>query len=573
MQVRSLVFFVLVVLSSAGRADERILSFDSEIAIAVDGSMDVVETIRVRAEGNQIRRGIYRDFPTDYRDRFGNRYRVGFDLLSAERDGLTEAHREERLPNGVRVYLGRSDFFLDTRVYEYRIRYRTDRQLGFFDDHDELYWNVTGNGWDFPIDAASARVELPDGVPAGALEIEGYVGASGSTEPSYTASVGADGAISIRTTRPLGPREGLTLVASWPKGVIAEPTFLENAAYLLAANRGLLVALLGFVAAFVYLLYAWHKAGRDPEPGVIFPHYEPPERFSPASVRYVARMGYDTKAFTAAIINLAVKGFVEIDETGGAYTITKIRSAPPGREHAALAAGEKVLLDSLFSQAPSVELKNENHRMMRRAMRAHGRSLDRDYNRIYFLTNAILIVPAVLILAIAFGIVILMAQLTVSVLLVAIPSLLVVLLFFYLLRAPTRLGRRVLDKIEGFKLYLEVAEKDELALRAPPERTPELFEAFLPYALALGVEQPWAEKFADVFARLREESGAAYQPRWYHGSWDSSSMHRSVRSVTRMTRSLGTAVAASATPPGSSSGAGGGGSSGGGGGGGGGGGW
>jgi uncharacterized membrane protein len=140
------------------------------------------------------------------------------------------------------------------------------------------------------------------------------------------------------------------------------------------------------------------------------------------------------------------------------------------------------------------------------------------------------------------------------------------------MRAPTLLGRRALDEIEGFKQYLEIAEKDELALRNPPEKTPRLFEAYLPYALALSVEQPWAEKFAGVFERLAAERGQAYHPVWYHGAWDAG-RHGGVGQLTRMTSSVAGAIAASATPPGSSSGAGGGGSSGGGGGGGGGGGW
>jgi uncharacterized membrane protein len=152
--------------------------------------------------------------------------------------------------------------------------------------------------------------------------------------------------------------------------------------------------------------------------------------------------------------------------------------------------------------------------------------------------------------------------------------LLVDVTFYDLLKAPTRLGRKVMDRLEGFELYLSVAEKDRMNFHNPPERTPALFERFLPYALALGVEQAWSEQFADVLAAAGQAPGGAgtgYRPRWYSGSGFSE------RGVSGFASSLGGsfsgAIASSSTAPGSSSGSGGGGSSGGGGGGGGGSGW
>ena len=127
--------------------------------------MRVTETIRVVAAGDQIRRGIFRDFPTSYRDRLGNRTTVEFAVQAISRNGQPEEWHTEKLSNGVRVYMGRKDHFLPPGEHVYTLTYRTDRQLGFFKDHDELYWNVTGNGWAFPIERVSATVELPPGVP------------------------------------------------------------------------------------------------------------------------------------------------------------------------------------------------------------------------------------------------------------------------------------------------------------------------------------------------------------------------------------------------------------------------
>jgi uncharacterized membrane protein len=144
------------------------------------------------------------------------------------------------------------------------------------------------------------------------------------------------------------------------------------------------------------------------------------------------------------------------------------------------------------------------------------------------------------------------------------------IVFYNLLKAPTLLGRKIMDKIAGFKMYLGVAEKDRLYSVNEPYKTPELFESFLPYALALGVENKWAEKFSDVLASIEKDS-AAYKPGWYTGAtW---STIGAAGFASSLSGSLSSTISSSSTAPGSSSGGGGGGSSGGGGGGGGGGGW
>ena len=183
---------------AAAHGDERILSFHSEIAIAADATMTVAETIRVRAEGNNIRRGIYRDFPTDYTDAYGNGYVVDFDVLWVSRNGESEAWRATKRSNGVRVYVGSADRMLPPGEHTYTIHYRTDRQIGYFDDHDELYWNVTGNGWDFVIDQASATVTLPGDVSGDDIAIEGYTGRAGEQGQHYAVAVSNSEATSTR---------------------------------------------------------------------------------------------------------------------------------------------------------------------------------------------------------------------------------------------------------------------------------------------------------------------------------------------------------------------------------------
>lgn len=548
-----------MVLSSPLAAQERILSYHSDINIAADASMEVTETITVRAEGNSIRRGIYREFPTRYRDRLGNRYRVDFEVLEVTRDGEPEIWTATERANGVRVDFGGDDFLPVPAEYEYSIRYRTNRQIGYFEEHDELYWNVTGNGWDFAIEQASATVSLPEDVTASELTMEAYTGAAGEQGQAYEVTTNS-GSGSVQTTDALPPRSGLTLVFIWPKGIVTEPDAWQRFQYLLYDNRGLLLALLTLMASLAWLMSSWVRVGRDPAPGVIFPRYEPPTGYSPASMRYIRRMRYDNTALTAAIVNLAVKGYLTIKQSGKHYSLEKTSSSDP------LAAGEQALLNKLFAHGNTLELDQENHSEISAAIGAHKKSLAADYRNKYFVSNARYLWPPVLGIAIMFGVVALIGGITplsIAAFVINVPLLLV---FFWLLHAPTAAGRKLMDQIDGFKLYLEVAEKDDLSLRHPPKLTPALFERYMPYAIALDVEEAWADKFTQVFASLEQERGTAYHPAWYYGTFHAARMGDFTKSVSS---GFSSAISSASQAPGSSSGAGGRGFSGGGGGGGG----
>lgn len=553
----------LLLICMPSQALERILSFHSDIHIAPDGEMTVEETIRVVAEGQKIQRGIYREFPTRYKDRYGNRYTVAFQVLEVTRDGEPESWHKKRRANGMRIYVGKSNTYLDTGVYTYRFLYRTNRQIGFFSNRDELYWNVTGNGWSFPIEQASASVTLPVSVDPADITISGYTGPMGSKATDFSGAAVAGGGY-WKALAPLASGEGLTLVLGWPKGVIAEPSDLERVLYALKDNLGLTLSLLGFIGSALYLLLMWHRNGRDPEEGVVFPHYEPPTGYSPASARYIRRMGYDDKTLSAAIINLAVKGHLSIDHDSKKYTLTRESSS------AKLAPGEKTLLNSLFNKGTALEMENNNHWQVSAAREAHKLALKKDYRNKYFKTNTVLLLPSILwSLAMLIGILV-TASFVPLVIVIYISNIFVHMLFVYLLKAPSPQGRRLMDKLEGFRLYLEVAEKDDLNLRHPPDMTPQLFEKYLPFAIALGVEQDWAEQFSKIFSHLQAQGKGEYSPNWYRGNFNHNRMSLFSDSVGS---DFSSAISSSASPPGSSSGGGGGGFSGGGGGGGGGGGW
>jgi len=568
----------LLLLSFSALADERILDFHSDILIMKDGWIEVTETIRVRAEGSRIRRGIYRDFPTEYRDRLGNDYVVDFEPLSVLRNGAAEDFHTQNIRDGVRVYFGNSNRYVNKGEHSYVFRYRASRLLGFFENHDELYWNVTGVEWAFPIDSASATVAFGFDVPVNDLTAEAYTGSYGFTNQHYTSSTDSSEHIYFQTSRPLPALNGLTIVVGWPKGLVAEPTDMQRIGWLLKDNFNLLVALFGLAGLLAYYIPVWLHFGRDPDDGVLVTRYEPPSGFSPASLRYIRQMYYDDKAMTAAVVNLAVKGYLRIDMEEGAdgflglgkegdkYSLIK---ANPGPKAPPMATGEQELYDGLFRSGKVVVLENENHEKLGEAKAGHKQSLQDDYRKHYFQTNGLLNIPAILIVIVS-TIVSLLAGPSLYVILIIVAMFGTTIFFAIIMKRPTMRGRKLLDEILGFKDYLEIAEKNELNLRNPPEKTPELFETYLPFALALGVDQLWAEKFAAVLAAVGQTDGRSYQPAWYNGSLNTMNLSAA---TSQLSNSLNSAITSSVTPPGSSSGGGGGGFSGGGGGGGGGGGW
>ena len=562
-----LLFLLVICPALAFAQGEEILQFDSQIVVQTNGSMVVTETIRVRAQGNQIRHGIYRDFPQLYQGRWGLRTQTGFNVRSVQRDGRPEPFHEADRQNGTRVYFGSAASVLTPGIYTYEFVYETDHQLGFFKAQDELYWNVTGNGWIFPIAAATATVILPDGAAPGNLE--SYSGRQGAKGKDCTAKV-IDGRAHFESTRILDPGEGLTLVVCWPKGFVAPPAAGDQWRTIIRANQGMALAAAALLLAVAYYLLAWAFVGRDPKPGTIIPLYEPPKGFSPAAVRYLARMGFDNRTLTAAILNLAVKGKITIHEyQDKAYTLFRTEAAIDGLTHEEIG-----LLCKLFEDGPRLTLLQVNYETLQEATSELKERLAGAEEQIYFVRNLLYWIPGLLLVLAGLGAMFIhpinggpFASIP-WMIGIAVTGVIVVVLFYYLLKAPTSKGRQTLDQIEGFKLYLSVAEKDRLNLENPPERTPALFEQFLPYALALGVEQKWSEQFAAVLAAAGQ-GATGYSPGWYSGgSWSGMNINSLTSS---MSSSLSSAIASASTAPGSSSG--GGGASGGGGGGGGGGGW
>ena len=559
----------VVFAGTAARAAERITSFHAEIRVEADGSLLVTESISVISEGRRIQRGIYRDFPTTYRRDDGSRVTVGFEFISALRDGASEESDVSRMMNGVRIRLGRPTVLLPPGVHNYVLRYRTNRQLYHGPSTDELYWNVTGNGWKFPIDSASALVILPPG--AGITKFKAYTGYAGERGSDYETFFTESESLAFRTTRGLERHEGLSIVASWPPGFVERPGVVQKAAYFLLDNADIFLAWIGFFALFGYYYQAWKRVGRDPEEGTIIAEYGPPKGVSPAAAAFLTKMDYSNRAFTAAIVNMAVQGYHKISETGGGDYHLERRSKRPAM---ALSQGERAIGLNLYLDGDFLSVDNDKYERFQAAKEAHERALKREHEHIHFVRNAkYFYVGLVAAFLVFLGVGMMVSGLKLWLIPPILGIIIMVPAFYFLLKRPTLKGRRLMDEIEGFKRYLSVAEKDRMAFHNPPERTPEIFEKYLPYAIALKVEDQWGKAFEVVLlAAAMEEGEQEYRPHWYSGGRSGRFYASSFSS--NMAAGFSSAISSASQPPSSGgSGFGGGGFSGGGGGGGGGGGW
>ncbi|HMN46677.1 MAG TPA: DUF2207 domain-containing protein [Povalibacter sp.] len=567
-----LVLALLLACVCTVRAEERVLAYDIDVEVRADGALDVTERITVNVEGNRIRRGIYRDFPTRYRDRYGNRVVVGLQVLGVERDGANEPWFTENLGNGVRINTGDDSFLPAPAEHTFTLRYRTTRQLGFFGDHDELYWNAIGTGWIFPILSGTVTARLPVPVPVAQMSAEGYTGPQGAKGQAYAAELPDAGTARWHLTQPLAPGEGLTVVLTFPKGIVAAPTTQQRLFWFLRDNRGVLMAAIGWLLLLAFCVYEWRRVGRDPRKGIVIARYEPPEGHGPANLRYLQRMGYDTRCFSAAVLNLAVAGFMRISREPRLIKKDEWRLERGAAGTKPPAPSEAGLLDALFAgnALGAVDLNNKSASLLQRVIAAHSAALRRVMQPRYFRLNGWSIGKAVLIAVAAFLIALMVSGGAGAIGIVVIGVLCVVTLivFAFLVRAPTIEGRKLMDEVEGFKLYLSVAERDELARMGGPDAPPPLdakrYETLLPYAVALEVEEAWTKKFT-LAVGAAAAAAAANNISWYRGGGvnDLGGFANAIGS------SLSSQIASSATPPGSSSGSGGGGSSGGGGGGGG----
>lgn len=548
-------------------ADERIHRFDVEIEVEQDGDILVTETIQVSVEGNQIRRGIFRELPRFYEGPDGARYKYGYKVQSVTRNGRKEPRAIQTNGNAYSIRIGDEDVLLPPGTRQtYEIKYRVKNQIRYFDTHDELYWNVTGTYWQFPIDTASADITLPEG--AHVTEAQGHTGGFGETGSDVVNRLTTNG-IAFETTRELARREGLTVSVSIPKGVIDPPSFSDKFGLLWQKYFGLGLLGLSLTGVFVFYYRSWKKVGVDSAKLPVFPIYNPPENVSPAGAHLIYYRQYKgNEAFSASLVGLASKGYMDIETEKKKVTLTRKTSADKPQ----LLTDDQRLYDSLLGSSPSRTFGGKYDSGFASDFKSFKSRLQKTYGDPYFRWNTGYVVAAGVLSAIIFFIAIgSTLNWTGWHTLAVIGLVLVNLLFLYLMPARTAKGAKARSEIAGLRLYMETAEKGRLNSvdvhgAAPPPMSKDRYEELLPFAIALNVEKPWTKYFEKVLP----DDAANYNPAWSHGHFMGHSLHSATRSLES---SISSGVSSASVQPSSSSGGGGGGFSGGGGGGGGGGGW
>ncbi len=400
---------LLLATLSPALAAEEILLFDSTVEVAEDGALTVTERITVRAEGRRIRRGIYRDFPLLFRRGDGGIGRVGFKVLRVLRNGAPENWFSEQREGGfIRIYAGRKEVLLPPGEYTYTFVYRTTRQLRFFPDHDELFWNVTGERWRFPIRKAriTARLpQMPDGRAARIDRVALFTGPPGSRASDAVIVRRSDGVVVAETTRALLPGEGFSIAIAFPKGVVRAPGWLQQLWWRAQDSLPLWWVIGGAALVNLYFLWAWWRVGRDPKPGVIIPRWQPPEGISPAAAAWLRgeaglRGGDAGRMFSAALVSLAVKGFLRIEpqeeEEGRPHTrLVKLKEPD-----ASLPPGEQALMDTLFEDGrDSLAFSGDNGQRLHQALATFTRAIEQEHagrhvehNRLWFMLGTGLLV-------------------------------------------------------------------------------------------------------------------------------------------------------------------------------------
>jgi uncharacterized membrane protein len=510
---RRLLCLTLFLLAAATVSADRTLvieRFDAVIDVAPDGSIAVDETIVPRFTGSW--NGIFRTIPVQYRTPQGLNYTLRLDIESVT-DGsgqpLKYESSRERHYRKLKIWVpGATDA---TRTV--KLSYRVSNGLRFFDEHDELYWNVTGDEWEVPIETASARVRLPAGVSG--VRATAFRGAFGSTEQSDVA-VEPDG-VQVQTSNGLGMREGLTLVVGWNPGVVHRPTAVEKGAQVVYANLPLAIPPLVFLG----MLRLWRKRGRDPELAPIATQYEPPAQMTPAELGTLIDGKPDMRDITASIVDLAVRGYMHIAEADNDrffglfsskdYTFTLKKERDTWN---ALKPHERDLLAAMFGGSGTVslsDLKNKFYKhlpglreeLYGRLVRDGFYSGRPDRIRLIYIVGGIVVGLAIGFLSswimIRFG------MQPVAGIAAGVASAAIVVSFGWFMPSRTPRGTRELEKVLGFREFLSRVEGDRLQRVV---KTPEMFERYLPFAMALGVEDSWAKAFDGIYTQ---------PPSWYTG--------------------------------------------------------
>ncbi len=577
--------------------EEAINSFLSDISVNQDNSIDVTETI-VYDSGSQSKHGIYRDIiPLSSQKR-----RMEIEDIKVT-DEENTPYTFEILKNGgdIRIKIGDPRrTFVGEKTYI--ISYKATNAVAQLEKNDEVYWNVTGNGWSMPIYSAKAKITLPPGqkITQGAC----YYGVKGSTAKCSTADK-EENIYTFIAGRRLDPGEGLTVAAGFAKGWVSPYTMKDNISNFFNVYKQWAVAILMPLLTLFFSLRYWYKKGRDPKgTGVIVPQYDIEKGITPMEAGGIVLEDVSATGISAEIIYLATKGYLKIKRIQTSfgffqstdYELTKLKDSSELENDY-----DKELLDALFTIHPKTglndlwEILKGKKKLGDLTKTIQGDVIKMSDLNYYFYKNAQSIVKKVLdalltkgyysnlgkmktggagifvTLFLAIWISLFIGGILSATLLDGNPLPLIIGVFvsvpiygiiLHFSPAKTKMGVAEKEYLLGLKEYLQIAEKNRLDFHNAPEKNPETFEKLLPYAMIFGVSEAWAKEFEGIYET---------SPSWYSDSTGTTAF--SAVALNEAMSEFNTFAYSSLSSSPSGGGSGGGGSSGGGGGGGGGGSW
>jgi uncharacterized membrane protein YgcG len=495
----------------------RVEKFDSQITVLPSGSIGVTENITFRFIGSW--RGVYREIPVEYNTPQGMNYSLFLDVKgvtdSTGRSLKYESSRERHYRK-LKIYVPEAQDSTRTIVIEYTV----SDALRFFEDHDEFYWNVTGDEWDVPIASASANITLPVG--ATGIRTNVFTGAYRSTGKQAEAQVMGNG-VEVHTTAPLGYHEGLTIAVAFDKGVVHEPGKIEKTALFLRSNWPLILPIFTFFGMF----WLWWTRGRDPRLRPIAAQYEPPDQLTPSEVGTLIDNSVDMRDITAAIVDLAVRGYLTIEEKTTDSMLGLVHSKDyafhlkkPTSEWSSLKPHEQQLLSGIFSgggqTGETVSLSDLHNEFYRYLPGIKNRVLDSLVSRGYYRRRPDSVRSSYIAGGVVVGALVIWggAALAKNTGMAPFPFVIagiltgaVVCAFGWFMPARTISGTRAMEGVLGFEDFLAHVESDRFNRMI---KTPEMFEKFLPFAMALGVEKNWSKAFQNIYTQ---------PPSWYQGRY------------------------------------------------------
>jgi uncharacterized membrane protein len=508
-------FSCLLLLSCPLLAKElRIENFRAQVDVLPDSTVSVTESITAHFLGGPWH-GLYREIPVEYETPQGMNYSLFLDVKRVT-DGsghsLKYESSRERHYRKLKIYIDNAD----NSVQTINIEYTVSNALKFHEDFDEFYWNVTGDEWDVPISAASATITLPSG--AKNIRANFATGAYRSRGQDAELSVTGNG-VEVHTTAPLPYHHGLTVAVAFDKGALREPTKFDEFILFFRSNWPLIFPF--FVALIMY--WIWYKNGRDPRLRPIAAQYEPPDKLTPSEVGTLIDNSADMRDITAAIVDLAVRGYIVIQERSESHMMGLYKKQDysfilkKGRaEWSALKPHEQSLLDGIFTGQPEeiVDMEDLHNVFYKNIPTIKNQVFAQLLGRGYYLhrpdtVRATYIGAGVVIgfLAIWGGAAIgrSLGMAGAPFVIAGIISAAVICAFGWFMPARTASGTRALEGVLGFEDFLAHVEADRFNRMI---KTPEMFEKFLPFAMALGVEKNWSKAFANIYTQ---------PPQWYQG--------------------------------------------------------